>query len=168
MAETTSIAEGSAGGKRKSSSFPLLASVALFAVVGGGAASWLWQQRGRQGAAEVRAEGSAYGAPKYLVPLEGFTVNLADPEETHFLRVTINLGIDKLPEGVQKDKPTAAIPVARVRDAILAVLTSCKADELLTPDGKIQVKKNVLAAVQKNVPELGVRDVYFTEFLVQR
>ena len=167
MAETTSIAEGSAGGKRKSSSFPLLASVALFAVVGGGAASWLWQQRSRQGA-EVRAEGSAYGAPKYLVPLEGFTVNLADPEETHFLRVTINLGIDKLPDGVQKDKPTAAIPVARVRDAILAVLTSCKADELLTPDGKIQVKKNVLAAVQKNVPELGVRDVYFTEFLVQR
>ena len=140
----------------------------MFAVVGGGAASWLWQQRGRQGAAEVRAEGSAYGAPKYLVPLEGFTVNLADPEETHFLRVTISLGIDKLPEGVQKDKPTAAIPVARVRDAILAVLTSCKADELLTPDGKIQVKKNVLAAVQKNVPELGVRDVYFTEFLVQR
>jgi len=139
----------------------------LFAVVGGGAASWLWQQRGRQGA-EVRAEGSANGAPKYLVPLEGFTVNLADPEETHFLRVTINLGIDKLPDGVQKDKPTAAIPVARVRDAILAVLTSCKADELLTPDGKIQLKKNVLAAVQKNVPELGVRDVYFTEFLVQR
>ena len=82
--------------------------------------------------------------------------------------MTISLGIDKLPDGVQKDKPTATIPVARVRDAILAVLTSCKADELLTPDGKIQLKKNVLAAVQKNVPELGVRDVYFTEFLVQR
>jgi len=167
VTETTPIAQGSAGPKRKSSSFPILASVALIAVVGGGAASWLWQQRGRQ-SVEVRAEGSAYGVPKYLVPLEGFTVNLADPEETHFLRVTISLGIDKLPEGVEKDKPTAAIPVARVRDAILGVLTSCKADELLTPDGKIQLKKNVLTAVQKNVPELGVRDVYFTEFLVQR
>ena len=139
----------------------------MFAVVGGGAASWLLQQRSQQGAA-VRAESGTNGAPKYLIPLDGFTVNLADPEETHFLRVTISLGIDHLPEGVEKDKPTVAIPVARVRDAILSVLTSCKADELLTPEGKAQLKRNVLASVQKNVPELGVRDVYFTEFLVQR
>jgi flagellar FliL protein len=166
VSESDPNADEKPGGKRKSS-FALLASVALFAVVGGGAASWLLQQRGQQNVA-VRADGSANGAPKYLIPLEGFTVNLADPEETHFLRVTISLGIDKVPEGVEKDKPSAAIPVARVRDAILAVLTSCKADELLTPDGKIQLKKNVLAAVQKNVPELGVREVYFTEFLVQR
>ena len=82
--------------------------------------------------------------------------------------MTISLGIDKLPDGVEKDKPTASIPVARVRDAILGVLTASKADELLTPDGKGLLKKNVLAALQKNVPELGVREVYFTEFLVQR
>jgi|SRR5579871_2189240 flagellar FliL protein len=155
-----------AGSEKKKSSLPLLASVALFAVVAGGAASWLWQQKGQQGTA-IRAEASG-GAPRYLIPLEGFTVNLADPGETHFLRVTISLGIDRLPEGVEKDKPTAAIPVARVRDAILAVLTTCKADELLTADGKSQLKRNVLAAVQKHVPELGVREVYFTEFLVQR
>lgn len=152
---------------KSKSPVPLLVSVALFAVVGGGAASWLLQQRSQQGVA-VRAEAGSSGAPKYLIPLEGFTVNLADPEETHFLRVTLSLGIDRLPEGVEKDKPTVAIPVARVRDAILGVLTSCKAEELLTPDGKAQLKKNVLAAVQKNVPELGVRDIYFTEFLVQR
>jgi flagellar basal body-associated protein FliL len=47
-------------------------------------------------------------------------------------------------------------------------LTTCKADELLTADGKSQLKRNVLAAVQKHVPELGVREIYFTEFLVQR
>lgn len=151
----------------KKAPFAVIASVALFAVVGAGAASWLIQQRGQQTAA-VRAESGGSGAPKYLIPLEGFTVNLADPEETHFLRVTISLGIDKLPEGVEKDKPTAAIPVARVRDAILGVLTASKANELLTPDGKVQLKKNVLIAVQRNVPELGVREVYFTEFLVQR
>src|SRR5215471_4820220 len=151
---------------KQKSSFALLASVALFAVASGGAASWLWQQKGKQGVS-LRKEASTE-APRYLIPLEGFTVNLADPEETHFLRVTISLGIDRLPDGVEKDKPTAAIPVARVRDAILAVLTTCKADELLTSEGKGQLKKNVLVTVQKNVPELGVREVYFTEFLVQR
>ena len=156
-----------ANAAKPKSSVAVLASVALFAVVGGGAASWLIQQRGQQAAA-VRTEGNSSSAPKYLIPLEGFTVNLADAEETHFLRVTMSLGIDRLPDGVEKEKPTASIPVARVRDAVLGVLTSCKANELLTPDGKAQLKKNVLAAVQKSVPELNVRDVYFTEFLVQR
>jgi len=165
VSETESSA--ASGTTKPKSSFALLVSVALFAVVGGGAASWLLQQRAQQSGA-VRAEVSSGSAPRYLIPLEGFTVNLADPGEPHFLRVTISLGIDRLPDGVEKDKPTAAIPVARVRDAILSVLTTCKADELLTSEGKSQLKKNVLSAVQKNVPELGVREVYFTEFLVQR
>src|SRR5262249_14042826 len=148
-------------------SMPLMASIALFAVVGGGAVSWLLQQKAHQSAA-VRAESGLGRAPKYLIPLEGFTVNLADPEETHFLRITISLGIDKLPDAVDKEKTTDSIPVAGIRDAILGVLTSCKADELLTGQGKEQLKKNVLAAVQKSVPELDVREIYFTEFLVQR
>ena len=48
------------------------------------------------------------------------------------------------------------------------MLTVCKAEPLLTPDGKLQLKKNILESLRHNVPELDVRDVYFTEFLVQR
>jgi flagellar basal body-associated protein FliL len=48
------------------------------------------------------------------------------------------------------------------------VLTAGKADALLTQEGKTQLKKNLVEALNHNVPELGVRDVYFTEFLVQR
>jgi len=106
--------------------------------------------------------------PKYIVHLEGFTVNLADTEETHFLRVTMDLGIDRLPDGVQKDRAAAGMPVARIRDAVLSVLTVAHAVPLLTPEGKLQLKKSILDSLQRNVPELDVRDVYFTEFLVQR
>jgi flagellar FliL protein len=137
----------------------------LIAAGAGGSAAWYLQQRA--GAASHRdAEASA--APKYIVHLEGFTVNLADPEQTHFLRATIDLGIDRLPDGADKEKPSQAIPVARVRDAILSVLTVCKADDLLTADGKTELKQNLLKALNKSVPELGVREIYFTEFLVQR
>jgi flagellar FliL protein len=95
-------------------------------------------------------------------------VNLADPEETHFLRVTIDLGVDRLPPGSSEEKSTAAVPVGRVRDAILSVLTVCKAEPLLTTEGKTQLKKNLVDVLQKQVPEMRVREVYFTEFLVQR
>jgi len=63
---------------------------------------------------------------------------------------------------------TTLLPVARIRDSILSVLTVCKADSLLTSEGKTGLKKNLVNALNQSVPELGVREVYFTEFLVQR
>jgi flagellar protein FliL len=142
-----------------------LVGVVLFVAgaVGGG---WFLQQRGHEAAAD--SQRASTGAPKYIVHLEGFTVNLADPEQTHFLRTTIDLGIDRLPEGADREKAAQALPIPRIRDAMLSVLTVCKADELLTPEGKAQLKKNLIDALNKNVPEIGVREVYFTEFLVQR
>lgn len=151
---------------REKSLAGLLIGIALLTIIGGGGSAWFMVQRGRTAEASHSAEHSS--APKYLVHLEGFTVNLADPEETHFLRVTLDLGIDHLPEGAEKDKMTASLPVGRIRDTILAVLTSCKADVLLTQEGKIQLKKNLVEALGHSVPDLGVKDVYFTEFLVQR
>ena len=154
-----------AGAPAKSSA-GMMVGIALLAVAGSAGAAWYVMQRGRIGDAGHTA--AASGAPKYLVHLEGFTVNLADAEETHFLRVTMDLGIDRLPDGVEKEKAASALPVGRIRDAILSVLTVCKADQLLTPDGKSQLKNNLVDSLNHNVPELGVREVYFTEFLVQR
>lgn len=140
-------------------------AVAVVAVLLGGGSAWFVLQRGRASAASA-VEASA--APKYIIRLEGFTVNLADPEDTHFLRVTMDLGVDRLPPGAEERKDASAIPTARIRDAILSVLTVGKAAPLLTPEGKAQLKKDLLAALKERVPELDVRDVYFTEFLVQR
>jgi flagellar FliL protein len=139
--------------------------VVLLALGAGGGGAWFFLQRGHDAEA---ARASNPAAPRYTVHLEGFTVNLADPEEADFLRLTMDLGIDRLPEGADRSKPSAGMPVARIRDAVLSVLTVCKANQLLTPEGKAQLKKNILDSLQHNVPELDVRDVYFTEFLVQR
>jgi len=149
----------------KSSGVSLL-TIAVLAVVGGGASAWFVMQRTR--IADAPRSSDSGMVPKYIVHLEGFTVNLADTEETHFLRVTMDLGIDRLPEGVEKDRMAAGMPVARIRDAVLSVLTVCHAAPLLTPEGKLQLKKNILESLQHDVPELDIRDVYFTEFLVQR
>ena len=165
VADPASPANGVIVAKRKSS-VPLLIGIALLAVGSGGGSTWFVLQRGRTAEASRLAETNS--APKYLVHLEGFTVNLADAEETHFLRVTMDLGIDRLPNGADKEKVATSLPVARIRDAILSVLTAGKADALLTPEGKAQLKKGLVESLNHTVPELGVRDVYFTEFLVQR
>jgi flagellar FliL protein len=151
--------------KEKKSSRALV-TVILLSVMGGAAGAWYYVHHSRFSVAAQNPDAAT--APKYVVPLDGFTVNLADPEDTHFLRVTMDLGIDRLPDGADREKAASSIPTARVRDAILSVLTVCKADPLLTPEGKAQLKQNLIDSLRRKVPELDVRDVYFTEFLVQR
>ncbi|HTQ60215.1 MAG TPA: flagellar basal body-associated FliL family protein [Candidatus Solibacter sp.] len=156
---------GPAQVQKKSTASRVIGMLVLVLALGGGSA-WFVQQHERTTVAAKDSDSST--GPKYVVHLEGFTVNLADPEETHFLRTTIDLGIDHLPNGTDKDKPAQSLPIPRIRDSILSVLTQCKADELLTTEGKTQLKKNLIAALNKSVPEIGVREIYFTEFLVQR
>lgn len=151
---------------QRKSSLPKVAFIVTLAVLVAAVAAWL--AFGRGDSAGVTAGNSSANPALTTVHLEGFTVNLADRDENHFLRVTLDLALDHLPPGAEKDKPSAALPMAHVRDTILSVLTECQADALLTADGKSQLKKKLLEALNRAVPELGVRDIYFTEFLVQR
>jgi flagellar protein FliL len=162
-----SAASGTPSGKVHQRYFrSKLVGILLLAIAAGGGAAWFVQERDHTADAAKAAEAS--NVPRYIVHLEGFTVNLADPESTHFLRATIDLGIDHLPDGADPERPALSVPVSRIRDSILSVLTVCTADQLLSPEGKARLKKNLLDALNKSVPEIDVRDIYFTEFLVQR
>jgi flagellar FliL protein len=99
--------------------------------------------------------------------LEPFLVNLADADGDRFLRVGIDLGLEREPEQHGRTGEIET-PLARTRDTILTILTTCKADALLTPTGKAQLKDDLIKALRDRTPDLGVREVYFTEFLVQR
>lgn len=107
-----------------------------------------------------------------VLPLESFTVNLADPEEGHYLRATLALGVEgQLPSGGKTEgngPETGAVSMATIRDSILSVLTTCKSEKLLTPEGKAKLKAELISALNRDVPALQAREVYFTEFLVQR
>jgi flagellar FliL protein len=150
----------------RKSSLPKLALIAGLVMLAGIIAAWF--AFGRGDTPEASTAGSSNSSELTTVHLDGFIVNLADREENHFLRVTMDLALDHLPPGTEKDKPASGLPTARIRDAILSVLTDCSADALLTPDGKNQLKKKLIETLNRSVPELGVRDIYFTEFLVQR
>jgi flagellar basal body-associated protein FliL len=119
-----------------------------------------------------RNSNSGSSAGTVVLPLESFTVNLADPEEGRFLRVTMALGVEgKLPpitKNESKEPEAGAVSMATIRDSILTVLAQYKSDELLTPEGKNKLKQDLLAALNRDVAPLGAREIYFTEFLVQR
>jgi flagellar protein FliL len=119
---------------------------------------WFWSTR----AGELSARESGASRIKATLHLETFVLNLADSDQRSYLRVGIDLGLSK--EIKHGEEP----PLAPVRDTILSVLTLAKGDELLTAKGKDALKADLLHALRERLPELGVEEVYFTEFLIQR
>jgi len=147
---------------KKSSRTKLLSlgTLVLLAVAG---TAWFLLHNGSDASAE-----SAQKLSTTIVHLDGFTVNLADPEENHFLRVSMDLAAERIPPPAENGKPNSGLPMPQIRDSILSVLTTSKADVLLTPEGKAKLKKNLIDTLNHDNPELGVHEIYFTEFLVQR
>jgi flagellar basal body-associated protein FliL len=132
---------------------------AFFAVVLAVLGAWWWSTQRNVGASPNKQEISQI---KSTLHLETFVVNLADRDQRSYLRVGVDLGLS------QEMQPGEQSHMARVRDTILGVLATAKADDLLTAEGKSKLKTDLLQSLREQVPELGVAEVYFTELLIQR
>ena len=153
--------------KPKKSIVPLLL-VVVMALAAGGFGAWFFAIRPSK---TSKAKPKAAAVPeepkiKSVLHIESFVVNLADQTDTAFLRVGVDIGLDKEMKKEEADKQPQIMP--RVRDTLLDVLTSYQSPELLAVDGKAKLRGRLLQALQARVPEVGVREIYFTDFLVQR
>jgi len=117
---------------------------------------WFWMDRGSEPTAQANASSKVHST----LHLETFVLNLADTDQRSYLRVGIDLGLSQ--------PKRADAPIAQVRDTILGVLGESRVDELTSSSGKAKLKEKLLQALRERVPELGVEEIYFTEFLIQR
>ena len=149
--------------KKSSAKLFLIIGVAVLVLAGGGGFFFLKRAK----AAKPRTEEAAPPPPteiKTILHLETFTVNMDDPDQKTYLRIGIDLGLASAAKGEAKGPS----PTALVRDTILTVLMAAKPAEVTTAEGKNQLKQQLVDALQQRAPELEVREVYFTEFLMQR
>jgi flagellar basal body-associated protein FliL len=96
----------------------------LMAVVLVALAGWFWSKRG----SEIAAADNEGGRIKSTLHRETFVLNLADPDQKSYLRVGIDLGLNR-----EAGKGENALPVAPVRDTILGVIGLAKVEELRLP-----------------------------------
>lgn len=101
---------------------------------------------------------------KQVIELQPFIVNLADTEDARYLRLTVSLGVGG--EGEKAEKPDALF-TTRVRNAMLAVLAQKKSDDVLSAEGKVKLRKELLKAAQAVSTEPEVEAIYITDFIVQ-
>lgn len=101
---------------------------------------------------------------KKIVELPPFIVNLVDTEQARYLRMTVSLGVDG--EGAASEKPDQLF-ITRVRNAMLAVLSNKKSEEILSIEGKAKLRKELLSAARAASEDPEVKAIYITDFIVQ-
>jgi flagellar FliL protein len=147
----------------------------LLLLGGGGGAAWWFLLRpppAEQGEEEgdEAAEGEGTAKPQKphgdgIVEMEQFLVNLADKEASRFVRIKLGLVVESKEEGVKLSEEE--VVKARLRSAILDVLSQQTADHLVTPEGKAELKKLIAERSNAALGEKKVLDVLFTDFVVQ-
>ncbi len=139
----------------------IILGVLLALLSAGGAAAWFFM--GRSSEATEHAEKTPAKPPVYLA-LETFTVNLHDSEQ--FMQVDLTLQVTE-----QADVDAIKLHMPRVRSRLLTLLASKDAEELLAPEGKDKLAKDILAEINKPFEPKGspqkVVDVLFTSFVIQ-
>ena len=167
-APKTEAAAAEAPAKPKSK-LPLVAGAAVLVLAGtGGGGYWWWAHRAPADPKAAEAAGkeeSHTPEDAGVVGFEPFVANLADEGGTRFLRASLKLVV----AGAETAKEVEENPVehAQLQSAVLEILTVHTAEQLVTPDGKQALKKEILEKTAHLLHKAKVTDVLFTEFVVQ-
>jgi flagellar protein FliL len=163
------IEEGAA--PKKSKKMLIIAVAGLLVLGGGGAGAWMFLKGSGE---EAHEEAPAKKKKKKVDPskapvflgMEQFTVNLQPEVGEQYLQLAFTLQVSDQP---QVDLIKLYQPLVRSR--VLMLLSSKKASELSTPDGKKKLADEIVAAVNQPFQAGGepqdVTGVFFTAFVIQ-
>jgi len=148
-------AGGGGGGKKKL--IIIIAAVLLLVIIGGGAALMLMKKKqhaeDEDGAEAPAAAETSHakvkpGTPPTFVPLDPFTVNLADKEVDRFAQIGVTLEVAD-----PKTADTLKAYMPAIRSNVLMVLSHKTSAELLTREGKEKLAREIL---RESVRPMGI------------
>lgn len=107
----------------------------------------------------------------HLMVLDPLLVNLADSGGSSYLRLSMTLqvadpAVKRNPK--IKDEQSSDEAMVAVRDTAINVLGKQTSDSLLAADGKEHLKAELRGALAEHNADLKVKELFFTDFLVQR
>ena len=155
MATAAATPEAPQGGGKKKLII-IVAAALLVVLLGGGAAVLLLKKKapvdGEDGAEDTHEPAPAAhakpGTPPVFVPLDPFTVNLADKEVDRFAQIGITLEVT---DAHTADTIKAYLPA--IRSNVLMVLSHKTSAELMSREGKQKLAREIL---RESVRPMGI------------
>ncbi len=115
----------------------------------------------KQGKGDQSTSGKASETAKVeLLALDPFVMNLA--EQGRFLKMSVQFELaDKSYQPLVTDK------IPQLRDAIIILVSSKSFESITQPEGKFQLKDEILLRANQAIGKDVFKNLYFTEFVMQ-
>ena len=97
-----------------------------------------------------------------MYPMAQFVVNLLSESGNRFLKVAVDLELSD-----PKLQPEMDHKKSLIRDIIIRTFSSKTFEEISTLKGKDKLKDEVLDKINENLSDGQVKNIYFTDFVVQ-
>lgn len=136
----------------------VLVSVGIAAYMLGSSSSGTSENAGAEESAQN--QGSATIGP--MVDINDFIINILDKNETRYLKAAITIEVDSEETANEVNER-----MAQIRDAILLLVGNKTFAELSDLQGKLQLRAEIIARLNKLLTTGKVKGIYFTEFVVQ-
>jgi len=147
------------------------AGLAVLLLIGGGAAYFFLSSSPADSSEEVSFSGRIMAMfsgkektketpPAVIHKMDPFLVNLADPGQLRYLKVTLHVETPMMREEYEKRLP-------QLRDSVLSILSSKQLKDISTPEGKNVLRGEIKEKINQILAEAKVQNIYFTEFVIQ-
>lgn len=145
--------------KKGKSKLIFLVAILLVLLAGGGGGAYFFLFSKKDKKEEKAPLPSHVGV---MMEIGTFTVNLADKDADAYARVSVTLELsdEKVRQEVEKMLPI-------IKDAIIDVISSKTSSFVKTPEGRENLRLELIKRINTILFEGGVRNIYFTEFVVQ-
>lgn len=154
--------ESKGGGKKK---LLIILLPVLLLVVGGGFAAYkflLSKPEDEKESEKITKEVKSTEEHGVELEVGTFIANLADRDADRYIKVTI---IMEVQDDKVKQEATKRMP--QIKDSINTLLFTKTSEELKSPEGIEKLKEEIIRRTNAILPLGGVKDVYFTEFIIQ-
>ncbi len=144
----------------------IIIGLVLVLVIGGGAAAFMLMGKSKK-ASDDHVEEKAVSKVPVFVVIEPFVVNLmSETSGDQFLQIAMTLQVPN-----QETSDAIKLFMPQVRSRLLMVLSSKKASELLSNDGKKALTEEIIDQLGEPFASgkgPNITDVFYTSFVIQQ
>jgi flagellar FliL protein len=154
--------------KKSSKKLLVMIGVAVLLLGGGGFAGWkffLADKASGPDGESVQSTGTAVedtAKSAIIYDMKPFIVNLLGNQGKRYLKAKVDIEVSS-EEMVSELKERQS----QLRDAILLLLAGKSFEDISNPEGKTQLRNELMVRINENLRSGTIQNLYFTEFVVQ-